>query len=177
MNWTCFNCGKKGHIAELCYRKVKSNYYNNGVHQTAEQLNSLKLGKTFFDIKSLSVSTPPLYVTLRINSYDIKCEIDTGACMGVMSYILYRKYFTTLTLQSVENRDFSMADGTQCQIVGSIRVKVNNEFDLETIIIQSNKDFCPLVGRNWLDCLCPNWKMLLTNQIKCDKSVISVITR
>ncbi|XP_065078601.1 uncharacterized protein LOC135701672 [Ochlerotatus camptorhynchus] len=92
-------------------------------------------------------------------------EIDCGAAITVISFDTYKKYFKSLGVTSCNSR-LVVVDGQQLNIFGEITVNasVNNVQDLvKLIILDSPRNFVPLLGRNWLDRFYPNWRKTFGN--------------
>lgn len=167
-DWMCYTCKKKGHTSKMCHMNQGDRQGQNGGIKKTE-MDQFKLGKFHLNnLKNSIITKPPVYVQIKLNNINIKCEIDTGACMGVMSYYTYEKYFSRIPLSIITDKCFTMADDTKCDIVGLMSVKLNNDFDSHVIVIRSKKCFPPLVGRTWLDILYPNWRNIFTDKISYD---------
>lgn len=148
-NWECYACGKIGHTSKMCYQKKNNGRINVLKSQDNGKSNTLNHFKT-------SITVPPLYVNLNLNGIKIECEIDTGACVGVISDIMYKNYFSHIKLCKLRNKIYTMADSSKCNILGSIPITLNNDYVSEAIIIHSRNSFPPLIGRTWLNVLYPN---------------------
>uniref|UniRef100_A0A336MPS3 RNA-directed DNA polymerase n=1 Tax=Culicoides sonorensis TaxID=179676 RepID=A0A336MPS3_CULSO len=163
INWFCDACGKKGHIAKCCQN------FRNGAHKldideaNQVQENTFKLGKCEFN-KTCTVTTEPaLYINVNVNGILIKCEVDCGAAIGVMSYIFYKKYFSECSVKKIDNKIFTLADDSKCEIYGLIDVILNNKYASQAIIINTKNEGIPLMGRTWLSLIFPNWRSFFTN--------------
>lgn len=137
--------------------------------ETSEDLNHLRIGsgkKNCHFIKSLvsenNVCTitdtrPALLVKVKVNSHNLIMEIDAGASVRVISSSVYENYFSQVELVKTDKKFFT-ADGNECHTLGIITVLVNNENQLQALVIKEKKSGHPLLGRTWLDVLCPNWR-------------------
>lgn len=91
-------------------------------------------------------------------------EIDTGAYTTVIAEYVYREYFARIPLELCA-KSLSSVTGELINIVGMCMVgvrlpNVTAEMKLPLYIIKSSKNFCPLLGRVWLDALLPQWREL-----------------
>lgn len=188
--WECFYCHKKGHTRNVCRAKGRDyERKSNNANQMAEEsenaastLSSLViggLGESFeYCISSLKVDTrPPLIKKFKVNDHCVDCEIDTGACITVFTEQCVRRWFRELIIEPIEGKSFYNADGHTCSIVGSIQVKVNDVFPAQALVIKSEKESYPLIGRNWLEFLYPDWRGFFsdmpTREVSC-KNILSL---
>lgn len=142
-NYVCYHCEKRGHISRLCPRRRVGSFEEQGEERIGKCLNL--------------ITEPPLFIVVVINGRKIKCEIDCGASVSVMTSAVYEKYFRQYPVFSVKN-NFVMADNTKCVAYGVMNVLINNEFESQVIIVKSSRESAPLVGRTWLKFLFPDWK-------------------
>lgn len=85
-------------------------------------------------------------------------QVDTGACKSVLHKIDFDKYFKLSDLQHCNFRLKSMS-GESLKVLGYVKIgvkKLKNELTL--VVIDSEKYFEPLIGRNWLRILFPKWQ-------------------
>ena len=61
------------------------------------------------------------------------------------------------------------ASGHNLKVLGKASLVANKRDDkkVNLIVIESNKKFFPLLGRNWLDILTPSWREALVNKVVC----------
>ncbi len=101
--------------------------------------------------------SPPLEVTLKVNSTDLVMEIDTGASLSIISELYYHKKFGNTELEPTEIvlRTYS---GENIDIKGVIMVTVIHNSQSATLPLVVVKGNGPtLLGRNWLSELCLDW--------------------
>lgn len=185
-NWKCKSCGEKGHIAARCtkrssnkkssrsskFSRQSKDYYKRNLHAVKDEdddasMELLRLSK-FNDTKT----TPPEIIKICINGIQLDAEIDTGACVGVLSSHDYSKCFSNAPLQSVGDKLFTVANGDECQALGKIEIALNNQFKTQAVVIESVKKFMPLVGRTWLDLISPQWRQVF--QVNDSQSIRQV---
>ena len=96
----------------------------------------------------------------KINGNEIEFEIDTGACVSVVSKSILDKNFDNCKVVKY-NCQMKLISGETLDIFGKIRVDatVNDKiYDLELTVLNSFENFVPLLGRRWLDILFPTWR-------------------
>lgn len=115
-----------------------------------------------------------LFVVVNINGRNMKCEIDCGASVSVMSKVVYDKFFRQYPVYKIENK-FTMADDSKCVACGVMNVILNNKFKSQIVIVESSRESVPLVGRTWLKFLFPSWKSsFLSSSSETDVKVIEL---
>lgn len=154
----CFICNRRGHIARFCNNRRRDES-NNAVHS----LDKLDEKFEFQYLNSLSRNFSVTNL-MRVNGIDINMEIDSGACSTVMSWNVFRDKFPGLHLGPTE-KNFNLLSGEPVTVRGCVTVSVSfdgNNFELELTIVDSTNNFTPLLGRDWLDILYPNWREFFT---------------
>lgn len=101
-------------------------------------------------------------------------ELDTGACVSVIDYTLYVQHFSAVKLLPVFDKNCNNADGNVCQVLGKMNVCLNFKYYVQAIVIKSVKLVKPLIGRTWLDVLCPTWREYFDNNIQEVSRVCSI---
>lgn len=100
-------------------------------------------------------------------------EIDTGACRTVIHRNHQEKYLPSVKLFNCKRQLFSVS-GQKLNIAGVCMVNVKcgkstRTHQCELIVVQSEREFIPLLGRNWLDAINPSWRReILINSIKTE---------
>ena len=106
-----------------------------------------------------------VFKTIKINGQDIKFEVDTGAAITVIPKNLAMKFKDVKWGQS--NTQIRTACGQLVPVCGEVQVYFNNR-NLHVLILENGLKF-PLLGRNFLDVLYPNWRETFSiNQINID---------
>ncbi|KAJ8945783.1 hypothetical protein NQ314_009052 [Rhamnusium bicolor] len=103
--------------------------------------------------------TAPYRILLKLEQKRVAFEVDTGACKSVMSFRRFKEILN-VPLKPVTYKS-NVVSGQDIKAVGECLVEVQyggQNYQPFLTIIESNKDFVPLLGRNWLNILCPNWQ-------------------
>jgi hypothetical protein len=109
-----------------------------------------------FDRKLAKTKT----MVVRIADKNIEMECDTGSCVSLCSWQVYSEHFSHLKLERIDI-PLTVITGEQIKVKGQIKVRVkysNIRTDLFLVVVDSGKIFTPLLGRDWLDVLCPKWR-------------------
>lgn len=102
----------------------------------------------------------PLKYQLDVENCLITFEVDTGACVTIISRAEYGQYFKNIPYVK-SSKSLSSISGHHLIELGTISVKVKlgaKTAQLEIVIIDTEHHFCALMGRNWLDALMPHWR-------------------
>ena len=149
-NWECFSCHKKGHTSVKCPGKNHVGVMNN-----------------IKTINSVLDSHKPSEVCVNVSSREIIFEVDTGACVTVMCKKEYRDNFSKIPLYKFSSNILTIT-GESIKELGKFDAEVsfgNVSCNLTIVVVDSDKPFRALMGRNWLDVLFLNWRNLFTNNM------------
>ncbi|XP_055585012.1 uncharacterized protein K02A2.6-like [Uranotaenia lowii] len=139
----------------------------------ADQGNGLSENRVNNVIIGKSNDTTPAFVELKINGENTVMECDTGACVTICSSHLYEDKFSHHRLLPVDQK-LSVISGDRICVLGKIEVKVlvdGETVPMSMVVVKSPKNFAPLIGRNWLNRLWPNWrKIFKINSIRHNSS-------
>ena len=196
----CFYCKKLGHIQRNCFLRAKNmregryknderrvNYVNEckeyeeyEENNESAYINMIDFDKeTVIDNKCKNVVNRsminninvPLYVYVVCNSVKIKMEIDTGACVSIINFSDFKKYFPNLRITE-SAKSLKVVSGNKLNLKGSVHVSIklpNNKifYEMELLIVDQDRMFIPLIGRSWLDIICVEWRSQFTEVNMC----------
>lgn len=140
-SWLCFTCNKTGHTSKVCRNK---------------SMNS---------VNSLESVVESVILNCEVENRKMEFEVDTGACATVMSREEYLNKFNALKLVKKVN-NFVTVTGENIQELGHIEVRVGFrglQYKLHIVVIDSDRSFRALMGRNWLDVLFRTWRSIFLN--------------
>lgn len=162
VNWECFTCKKKGHTSVVCRsnrnNKIKHLETENTFEDSEEEVDDIGfLGK-------LGEGSKALQVNLSIQGKDCIFEIDTGASRTVVHETDFHYLCPKLKVNPVKFK-LKVVSGHHVNIVGEVMVKIrysNKSYIMPLVVIKSSNKFRPLLGRDWLNELNPNWKNVIS---------------
>lgn len=159
INWTCFNCNVKGHSARICSAK-----------KSVRQLDELDDSEDMLGyLKVLSGNSNQKLIEVEVNNKVVKFEVDTGACCTVMSKSAVKDFGK---LEVSFRDDLKSVTGDVVKVIGSTKVDVSyggRNYSLDLVILDSERMFTPLMGRDWLDVIFPEWRNCFENLDKIDE--------
>ena len=160
-SYSCSNCKQMGHLKVMC--KSTSSQMNHS-NQTKKKPN--KSATNVVDINRIQdENSQCAFKVIKINGQAIKFEVDTGAAITVIPKNLAMKFKDVKWGQS--NTQIRTACGQLVPVCGEVQVYFNNR-NLHVLILENGLKF-PLLGRNFLDVLYPNWRETFSiNQISID---------
>lgn len=175
----CFYCKKRGHIERNCWikrndeegEKRKSNMQNKRKNKyvkhldcSSDELSSVSSQSEYLNNLYSCNYTQSLFISVKIEDVNIEMEIDTGACVSICHISYYNDYFQGMKLEKQNLKKFEnlkVVTGEAVDVVGYIIAKVEfngRVYNLKLVFLKCENKFKPLVGRNWLDELFPNWR-------------------
>uniref|UniRef100_V5I8X4 CCHC-type domain-containing protein n=1 Tax=Anoplophora glabripennis TaxID=217634 RepID=V5I8X4_ANOGL len=173
--WECFKCKKKGHTSRVC-KSPNVNAVEEVEGEESSQDDSLVLG--FLSVLG-SMKEDAEKAVLDLEGRKICFEIDTGACRTVMHIDDFNKYLSNLTLYNVKY-DLRVLTGQEVSIIGETDVVVNHNkvlLSLPLVVLKSKYKFAPLIGRNWLKSLSPNWRGHINFSKKTESNDIQQVSQ
>ncbi|XP_052567584.1 uncharacterized protein LOC128093817 [Culex pipiens pallens] len=210
LDWTCYACGKKGHVSSVCQSKSRQSQPKGSskrVGEMSEAVEVLRLnvlagvGETAVRAArqqssaaqsaagsgSVSVLEPsssktpsssnggspgslnrvdsPELVSLDCEGRRLEFEADCGACKSVISAATYQKYFSHYPLVPTA-QEFISVSGQRIQPQGLVSLRVSApsgiQGKLDLIVITTAKKMYPLLGRDGLDLMYPEWRKVFS---------------
>ena len=106
--------------------------------------------------------TPPIKVQVEVDKVSISMEIDTGACVSIISENRYHKLWpgrslstSTIRLQTYSKEPITVVGSTDVQVVYQGQTAI-----LPLVVVKG--DGPTLLGRNWLTKIKLNWDKIIT---------------
>ena len=177
-DYKCHLCGMKGHIAKACRNGDKRQSQASSQKPkfgSQKLLQVVKEESSSYDLftvssggspavckRSFSGSGSPAIRNLEVNNVIIDFQIDTGAACTVINHHDFKKHFPNLQLEA-SPATLQTYSGQGIGVLGQIKVYVkycDSEFELPLIVAEGCAP--PLLGRNWLGVINPNWVEVLT---------------
>ncbi|XP_065095351.1 uncharacterized protein K02A2.6-like [Ochlerotatus camptorhynchus] len=176
-NAVCNYCKRIGHIRKNCWFLNKNSVkFVKQVDSTDEvpfdKFNRISINNSSdeSDINCMKIGSnsnvsEPCLVEVIIQGRRLMMEIDTGSAVAVISKTLYRKLFDSVVLTKC-NKKLVVVNGSKLAVAGQLLVKVslNGRSSLEKLVIlNTESDFTPLLGRDWMESFYPEWKLHFLN--------------
>lgn len=146
----CHNCDRKGHIAKVC-RSMKSNEQRSSADQVASQelplseIDAVQMLNQVYDKPA-----DRKMINVKIDGYDLKMELDTGAPCGIIAAEKLRTIKPRFSLQKTD-RQFKSYSGHHINCLGRIPVNVSvgsTVRRLNLYVVSGVSD--SLFGREWI---------------------------
>ncbi|XP_040173684.1 uncharacterized protein LOC120906236 [Anopheles arabiensis] len=143
--WTCYACGKVGHVSSLCRSKNKKKLVAELVDATEQMnLNQLKdaddtskpttcqnekFTSTICSASGASSTRTdvPATMELQIEGVMVCFEVDTGACESVISRETYEEKLSHMQLRKT-TKVFQTVSGQTIRPIGELLVQVRNRY-------------------------------------------------
>ncbi|KAF9410110.1 hypothetical protein HW555_010722, partial [Spodoptera exigua] len=151
VNYICDECKQRGHLRVMC-RSVKNS--GNWVDSRQNYLSDDDSGDIFKIIMMGSKDNKPYYINVTIDSYEIKCEIDTGSRISAINEETYKRQFSHKMIKP-DNLMLRSYSGSRIESLGYIEVQVRlRDIEVKSLPLYVIKNgACPLLGRDWLRAL------------------------
>lgn len=190
----CSICGKSNHNKDNCFFRQRNQHKKIGALEDKDtddnsvDLNNLSIAtisslekEDRTNIQHSTISTlektnglSPCYVKINVNNKIIKMEVDSGACLSVISFDNYNIFFSDIQILKC-TQSIHVVTGQPISVVGFIKVCVTNwespkkVFNLKLFVIRSVKNFVSLLGRDWLNFLVPDWQEAFSSAFQIKK--------
>ena len=164
---TCHSCGKVGHIAPVCRSRKPTSTRRSRPKQPTPTPKAKWVDVEASDSEEAALftigekTTNPISVEVKVNGRNLSMELDTGAAVSIMSNTTRKAVFPRAKVQpcSVNLRTYT---GEVIKVVGELSVVVQHGHleakKIPLIIVEG--DGPPLLGRNWLEHVQLDWKVI-----------------
>jgi RNase H-like domain found in reverse transcriptase/Reverse transcriptase (RNA-dependent DNA polymerase)/Integrase zinc binding domain/Integrase core domain len=181
-NQLCSKCQGWNHFSKMCRtRKFRKNVNfleveENSASEESEEgaggldLNQLVIGKIE---KKLDLElNDPVFLDILIENVAIQMEVDTGACLTVISENDYCENFKSIPMNFSNTNCLQVISGKTVRILGHVPVLVDFNGDIHKLwLTVLDANFKPLLGRNWLKILFPKWKQFFICNENCNENL------
>lgn len=172
----CHRCHMLGHYARDCQAAHPARGQNrpnvNAVNEESfeEQVGNIEVDTDDWQTKSSvalgehNEENGVHVLKFRVNGAKISFEVDTGTKFTVICESDYEKHFPNLKLHDC-NLPLRVVSGEKLQVRGKILINLKIRGApklLEIVVLKTKSNFMPLLGREWLNVLCPSWRKALT---------------
>lgn len=110
-------------------------------------------------------SVNPVHLTsISIDGVKVLMETDTGSRLALMTVERFHEYFPNRQISHTSNIKVQSLQGVPIFVKGICYVTVSVKdlvVSLPLVIVVSDHNFVPLLGREWLDVLLPDWRKRL----------------
>lgn len=177
-NAVCNYCKRVGHIRKNCWflsnssvKLVKQEDDSASV-PPFDKFNRVRISESSdeSDINCMKIGddkSDPCLVEVKVQGRKLLMEVDTGSAVAVISEKLYKKRFHSMDIKLCSKR-LVVVNGSRLEVVGqiSVAVELNGRSSLEKLIVlKSENDFTPLLGRDWMETFYPEWKLHFKNTV------------
>ncbi|XP_046384963.1 uncharacterized protein LOC124155289 [Ischnura elegans] len=179
----------------VCYEKPKAecskHVQNKGTkfakdrqHYVEEDKTDMKDDDDFdlsgvFNLQNVKMSinqvrVKPIHVNLKVEGQTLMFEVDSGACVSVISQKCYELYFNHITLQPT---DLLLSSYTNEKIkpIGKLSVNVehnNLQKTLDLFVLKTGAN--PLMGRDWIKAFHVTISIpMMVNQVEDDETILN----
>jgi len=116
-------------------------------------------GSTFYH----SVLCKALTSKVKINNQEVEVEIDTGATLSLMHSETFSRLFPNQRLTKSSAQLSGISAPINLKEISNIEVTIpgGKPHKLQLYVCDNYKKFTPLLGRDWLDVLVPEWRSRL----------------
>ena len=161
-NWKCYICENVGHTSNVCKKSVQNR---------TKHIEMVKVVHT-------QRFVPPAELAVIIENEDVCMEVDTGSATSFISQQEYATKLSMLLVKPYKLSSFITITGQCLNVIGqiSVNVKIGSRTmeSLTLLIVNTDKPFKALLGRDWLSMLNPNWKLsILKSADVLDPSTIT----
>lgn len=152
-NFTCYSCGKAGHIAAACKGKKAQ---LNKVEGTSDIENAID-HSPFLCITVAQTNKHGIEIPVQLNGISIVMELDTGAGISIISEETFDKHFKNSPLKPCSTQ-LHTHNGDQIKVCGQFdtSLKYNSRcITLQLVVVEGSGP--SLFGRDWLAKVKVDW--------------------
>lgn len=158
-DWQCYKCHQKGHVAKLCT-------FENCKHIMCKSQNC----QMVFQVE------PPLFMKVNLGMVVIDFEVDSGSASTLIPHSMYMRYFKHVPLNNSDVYRLAAANGEPLKVYGTMCIPVvisSKSFDDLLAVVVGNGLSHPLLGRDWLTSLNPDWRNSLLLNTRQNVNMLS----
>lgn len=181
-NVKCHKCGTLGHYARVCRKKQQRpvneihEEHTTPVTEGNKECQCMRCTTEINDIYIVDIDRAGLEKTLYVQNKKMNFEVDTGAALTVMSLHDFKQQFSNTVHLDTSHISLRSASGNFLNVIGKATVMVSEKRNIlnkptSFIVIRENIRI-PLLGRDWLNQLRPNWReeLLQIDTVKSNSS-------
>ena len=187
----CHNCGLQGHVKVACkkdpqskpsvpprrsYPRRRNSNYRRGKDNGSKPVKQVDLQESSESdsdfgtpIKSVKENKPKgknnnddvIWVSPLVNGNKLQMELDTGACVSLISLADYLKLFKDIPMCKGDATVLRTFSGESINAKGTVKVDVEygkQKFNLELVVVDVQTP--PLFGRSWLKHIKLDWAQI-----------------
>lgn len=142
--------------------------------KTNFQENTIERCSVHFDVvgqvrsRNRNLESSAVYVFINVNNQRVRMSVDSGTKETLMPISVFKDLFPKARLRPCQVV-LASVEGEHIKVIGEYDVEVMDTngklHDLKLVIIDSRKLRVPLVGRRWLDRICPGWRHTLFSML------------
>ena len=173
----CHNCGKTGHISNVCQSPTTMSQKSKG--RPAKGLDSVNMEESsplekltpeesnnLFMIYSFSSRSDPIKLAVEVNGHKLDMELDTGASVTVISEDTFNSGLSSSVQLRPSNASLTSYSGHLLEVLGSANDKDKYQTQTVTLPIFVIKGKgVSLFGRNWLQRNKLDWQIIKSFRI------------
>ncbi len=162
--YTCHNCGKIGHLQQVCGKKslkTKLPFIKKGQIKTVKEDSEYESEDDYGGIATIMQVGPgkkdPLKLNVSLDDKPLCMELDTGASVSLVSNTTFKNLFGNRNLR---NSDLTLRtySGELLNVLGEVEMLVvykNQKKSLPLVVVEGEGP--SLFGRDWLAHFKLNW--------------------
>ena len=121
----------------------------------------------YLEVNLVEAVKPALTVQVEFLGRKVAMEVDTGSKISLMNEKQFRAWFPQININKSDVKLRTLS--APIEVIGSVSVQVFDKskqvHDLDLIICSTQGPIIPLLGRDWLDKLSPDWKLAVTGNM------------